>query len=58
MTAKMHRDKNYIGLDLHATYIYSFAKFRPVEMYVRIKQYDSSPSILLLKILNSHFKVK
>ena len=42
-TAKMHRDHNYTGLDLHATY----AKIRPVQMYVRIKQYDSSPWILV-----------
>ena len=27
--------------------ILSFAKIRPVEMYVRIKQYDSSPWILI-----------
>jgi len=41
-TNKMHRDKNERGLDLHSTYI-SFAKIRLVEMYVRIKHYDSSP---------------
>ena len=41
-TPKMHCEQNYTGLDLHATYI-DFAKIRPVEMCVRIKQYDSSP---------------
>ena len=27
--------------------VLSFAKIRPVEMYVRIKQYDGSPWILV-----------
>ena len=43
-TPKMHRDKYYTGLDLDwSTSRLSFAKIRSVEMYVRIKQYDSSP---------------
>ena len=41
-TPKMHRDNNYTGLDLHVIYI-EFCKKSTVEMYVRFKQYDSSP---------------
>ena len=33
-TPEMHRDQNYTGLDLHATYILSFAQIRPVDMCV------------------------